>query len=639
MARLPGIIFSTRHRLPKYERKQERSSPLWDPPETPPRRLPESFSLCFTYLTPQVAAPDSSKEATQDDFSPLQEALSSRIDPRLLPGISQSVLTSAFGTGDPSYLPQTPPRSSPLWDPPETPPRRLPESFSLCFTYLTPQVAAPDSSKEATQDDFSPLQEALSSRIDPRLLPGISQSVLTSAFGTGDPSYLPQTPPRSSPLWDPPETPPRRLPESFSLCFTYLTPQVAAPDSSKEATQDDFSPLQEALSSRIDPRLLPGISQSVLTSAFGTGDPSYLPQTPPRSSPLWDPPETPPRRLPESFSLCFTYLTPQVAAPDSSKEATQDDFSPLQEALSSRIDPRLLPGISQSVLTSAFGTGDPSYLPQTPPRSSPLWDPPETPPRRLPESFSLCFTYLTPQVAAPDSSKEATQDDFSPLQEALSSRIDPRLLPGISQSVLTSAFGTGDPSYLPQTPPRSSPLWDPPETPPRRLPESFSLCFTYLTPQVAAPDSSKEATQDDFSPLQEALSSRIDPRLLPGISQSVLTSAFGTGDPSYLPQTPPSWSRLPGDARALFSLNLEPSRGFREWPNARGLIDLGGKNPSRAFGPPAGAPRHWDPGNISASHFLRLLPLVLQGVRTASSAGLLKKAFPWSCHSYPSKKA
>ncbi|XP_029858454.1 uncharacterized protein LOC115336083 [Aquila chrysaetos chrysaetos] len=73
------------------------------------------------------------------------------------------------------------------------------------------------------------------------------------------------------------------------------------------------------------------------------------------------------------------------------------------------------------------------------------------------------------------------------------------------------------------------------------------------------------------------------------------------------------WSRLPEDARALFSLNLEPSRGFREWPNARGLIDLGGKNPSRAFGPPAGAPRHWDPGNISASHFLRLLPLVPQG--------------------------
>ncbi|XP_074908023.1 uncharacterized protein LOC142042223 [Buteo buteo] len=36
-------------------------------------------------------------------------------------------------------------------------------------------------------------------------------------------------------------------------------------------------------------------------------------------------------------------------------------------------------------------------------------------------------------------------------------------------------------------------------------------------------------------------------------------------------------------------------RGFREWQKTPGLIDLGGKNPSRTFGPPAGAPKHRDP--------------------------------------------
>ena len=55
----------------------------------------------------------------------------------------------------------------------------------------------------------------------------------------------------------------------------------------------------------------------------------------------------------------------------------------------------------------------------------------------------------------------------------------------------------------------------------------------------SSPRRSKEATQADSSLLQEALFSGIDPRLLAGDSQNVLTSAFGTGDPSYLPQTPP----------------------------------------------------------------------------------------------------
>lgn len=69
---------------------------------------------------------------------------------------------------------------------------------------------------------------------------------------------------------------------------------------------------------------------------------------------------------------------------------------------------------------------------------------------------------------------------------------------------------------------------------------SLDLCFMYLGSRAAAPDFSREATQDDFSPLQEAVSSRIEARLLPSIPQSLLTSAVGTGDFSYLSQTPPS---------------------------------------------------------------------------------------------------
>ena len=46
------------------------------------------------------------------------------------------------------------------------------------------------------------------------------------------------------------------------------------------------------------------------------------------------------------------------------------------------------------------------------------------------------------------------------------------------------------------------------------------------------------------------------------------------------PYSPSTWSHL---------------RGFQEWPNAPSLINLGGKNPSRALEPPVGAPKHRDP--------------------------------------------
>ncbi|KAM9609787.1 uncharacterized protein ACIBXB_000634 [Morphnus guianensis] len=140
----------------------------------------------------------------------MQEARSSGIDPRLLPGISQSVFTSAFRTGDPSYLPQTPPRSSLLRDRPKAPPSRLPECFDLCVQDRRSQLPAPDSSKKLS----SPGSTQDSSQVSLR-------SVLTSAFRTGDPSYLPQTPPRSSLLRDRPKTPPRYLSESFGICFKY----------------------------------------------------------------------------------------------------------------------------------------------------------------------------------------------------------------------------------------------------------------------------------------------------------------------------------------------------------------------------------------------------------------------------------
>ncbi|KAM9655402.1 uncharacterized protein ACIBXB_008357 [Morphnus guianensis] len=93
--------------------------------------------------------------------------------------------------------------------------------------------------------------------------------------------------------------------------------------------------------------------------------------------------------------------------------------------------------------------------------------------------------------------------------EARSSGIDPRLLPGVSQSVLTSAFRTGDPSYLPQTPLRSSLLRDRPKTPPRCLPDCFDLCVQDRRSQLPAPDSSKKLS----SPGLTQGSSQVSPRL------------------------------------------------------------------------------------------------------------------------------
>ncbi|KAM9625269.1 uncharacterized protein ACIBXB_018850, partial [Morphnus guianensis] len=96
---------------------------------------PNCFDLCVQDRRSQLPAPDSSKKlsslgSTQD---------SSQVSLR-------SVLTSAFRTGDPSYLPQTPPRSSLLRDRPKAPPRRLPECFDLCVQDRRSQLPAPDSS-------------------------------------------------------------------------------------------------------------------------------------------------------------------------------------------------------------------------------------------------------------------------------------------------------------------------------------------------------------------------------------------------------------------------------------------------------------------------------------------------------------
>ena len=95
--------------------------------------------------------------------------------------------------------------------------------------------------------------------------------------------------------------------------------------------------------------------------------------------------------------------------------------------------------------------------------------------------------------------------------------------------------------------------------------------------------------------------------------------------------TPSSWSHL---------------RGFPEWPNAPGLIDrpIRGKNPSRALclaGHHCLLQSTGTPGNISAP-----TPLLTaaatgspQGMRTASSAALLQKAFPCSGRCSPAEKA
>ncbi|XP_049653529.1 uncharacterized protein DKFZp434B061-like isoform X19 [Accipiter gentilis] len=342
---------------------------------------------------------------------------------------SQNVLTSEFGTGDPSYLPQTPPVLFSRIDP-RVLPGVIPECFDLCVQDRRSHLPAPDSSKKLS----SPGSTQDSSQAS-------SQNVLTSAFGTGDPIYLPQTPPRSSLLRDRPKTPPRRHPRTF-------LPLRSGPEI--PATCPRL--LQEALFSGIDPRLLPGV-------------------------------------IPERFDICVRDRRSHLPAPDSSKKLS----SPGSTQDSSQAS-------SQNVLTSAFGTGDPSYLPQTPPGSSLLRDRPKTPPRRHPRTF-------LPLRSGPEI--PATCPRL--LQEALFSGIDPRLLPGViperfdicvrdrrshlpapdsskkfsspgstqdssqasSQNVLTSAFGTGDPIYLPQTPPRSSLLRDRPKTPPRRHPRTF----------------------------------------------------------------------------------------------------------------------------------------------------------------------
>ncbi|XP_049653271.1 uncharacterized protein LOC126037102 isoform X3 [Accipiter gentilis] len=184
-------------------------------------------------------------------------------------------------------------------------------------------------------------------------------------------------------------------------------------------------------------------SQNVLTSAFGTGDPIYLPQTPPRSSLLQDRPRLLPGVIPERFDLCVRDRRSHLPAPDSSKKLS----SPGSTQDSSQAS-------SQNVLTSAFGTGDPSYLLQTPPRSSLLQDRPRLLPGVIPERFDLCVRDRRSHLPAPDSSKKLS----SPGSTQDSSQAS-------SHNVLTSAFGTGDPIYLPQTPPRSSLLRDRPKTP------------------------------------------------------------------------------------------------------------------------------------------------------------------------------
>ncbi|XP_049653322.1 uncharacterized protein LOC126037129 isoform X2 [Accipiter gentilis] len=184
---------------------------------------PEHFDLCVRDRRSQLPAPDSSKKLS----SPGSTQDSSQAS-------SQNVLTSAFGTGDPSYLPQTPPRSSLLRDRPKTPPRHHPRMFR-------PLRSGPEIPSTCPRL----LQEALFSGIHPRLLPGV-------------------------------------IPERFDLCVWDRRSQLPAPHSSKKLS----SPGSTQDSSQAS-------SQNVLTSAFGTGDPSYLPQTPPRSSLLRDRPKTP----------------------------------------------------------------------------------------------------------------------------------------------------------------------------------------------------------------------------------------------------------------------------------------------------------------------------------------------------------
>ena len=63
---------------------------LLSQPETLLRNLPESFHLGFRNLTSQVADLDSTSAAARDDFSLLEDTVSSGIHPRLFPGVSIS---------------------------------------------------------------------------------------------------------------------------------------------------------------------------------------------------------------------------------------------------------------------------------------------------------------------------------------------------------------------------------------------------------------------------------------------------------------------------------------------------------------------------------------------------------------------
>lgn len=81
-------------------------------------------------------------------------------------------------------------------------------------------------------------------------------------------------------------------------------------------------------------------------------------------------------------------------------------------------------------------------------------------------SLDLCFMYLGSRAAAPDFSREATQDDFSPLQDALFSRIKPET----------------PPRHLPESSDLCLGLGSQPQTPPMQLPNMIFLLLRKLCP-------------------------------------------------------------------------------------------------------------------------------------------------------------
>ena len=99
----PGLL---RGRCPRRFSSLRESSLRRDAGDIPPGHLPEAFGRCLRDPRPRAAAPDSSGEATRDDFSLLKEALSSGIHLTFLPGISRRIFTSALGTRDPGQQPQ-----------------------------------------------------------------------------------------------------------------------------------------------------------------------------------------------------------------------------------------------------------------------------------------------------------------------------------------------------------------------------------------------------------------------------------------------------------------------------------------------------------------------------------------------------